>query len=177
MKSCKLLGVIMAVLALGYYFNAALGFNADTLRVYGRLRYTVAIDFLAMLISVGLSLVLIPRYGAVGAAIGTCVTLVLYNILNHIGLKFATRINLFEARYLRVYLSIAVGTITLAVFQRWVAPPIYIGIFLAGLISLAVLVMNRQVLNIEQTFPEMLRFHIVRVLFASNSSKKQNHDE
>jgi O-antigen/teichoic acid export membrane protein len=88
-------GSIMAVLAFGYYFNAALGFNADTLRVYGKLRYTVAIDFLAMLVSVGLSLLLIPRYGALGAAIGTCGTLVLYNILNHLGLKFATKIGEF----------------------------------------------------------------------------------
>ena len=78
-------GLIMAVLAFGYYFNAALGFNADTLRIYGKLRLTVVIDFLAMFVSVGLSLMLIPRYGAVGAAIATSVTLIIYNILNQIG--------------------------------------------------------------------------------------------
>jgi hypothetical protein len=101
----------------------------------------------------------------------------LYNIFNHVGLKFATKINLFEARYLRVYLSIVVGTVVLAIFQLWVAPPIYVGIALAGIISLAVLVLNRQVLNIEQTFPELLRFQIIRFLFVSPSSQKQNYDD
>ena len=163
-------GSIMALLAFGYYFNAALGFNADTLRVYGRLRYTVTIDFLAMLISLGLSLILIPRYGAMGAAIGTCGTLVAYNVLNHLGLKFATKINLFNWHYLRVYVSIGLGTLALAVFQRLVSPPIYFGLVLAGLISLIVLWTNRYVLNIEQTFPELLRFKLVRILFATKSS-------
>jgi O-antigen/teichoic acid export membrane protein len=163
-------GLIMAVLAFGYYFNAALGFNADTLRIYGRLRYTVIVDFVAMLICVALNLVLIPRYGAMGGAIGTCGTLVLYNILNHIGLKFATEIDLFQWRYLRVYLSIILGTTGLALLQSLLALPIYVGIALAGLISIMVLLINRDVLNLEQTFPELLRFRLVRTLFAKESS-------
>lgn len=164
---------IMALLALGYYFNAALGFNVDTLRIYGKIRYTVTIDFVVMLISLGLSLLLIPRFGALGAAMGTCVTLVTYNILNHIGLKLATPINLFEWRYLRVYASIILATVGLSVLQSWASLPIYIGVPLVGLISLAVLIFNREVLNIEQTFPELLRIQIVRLLFAPRPPKKQ----
>ncbi len=165
-------GWIMAVLAFGYYFNAALGFNADTLRIYGRLRYTVIVDFVAMLICVVLNLILIPRYGAMGGAIGTCGTLVLYNILNHIGLKFATEIDLFQWRYLRVYVSIIVATLSLAILQQFLELPIYIGVALAGLLSLTVLLINRNVLNLEQTFPELLRFQLVRVLFATNGKKE-----
>lgn len=164
-------GLIMAVLAFGYYFNAALGFNADTLRIYGKLRLTVFIDFIAMFISVGLCLLLIPWYGAVGAAIATCGTLVMYNILNQVGLKFTTKINFFQWRYLRVYASIALGTLGLMIFQRVASPPIYIGVGLAGLISLVVLLINRSELDIEQTFPELLRFQLVRLLFATNRKK------
>jgi len=166
-------GSIMALLALGYYFNAALGYNADTLRVYGRFRYTVAIDILSMLVTLGLCLILIPRYGAMGAAIGTCGTLVVYNILNHLGLKFATKINLFQWRYLRVYVSIVLGTLGLVVFQSLLSLPIYIGLVLAGLISLIVLLINRNVLNVNQTFPELLRFRLIRLLFVTNRSKNQ----
>jgi O-antigen/teichoic acid export membrane protein len=165
-------GLIMALLAFGYYFNAALGFNADTLRVYGKLRYTVSIDFLAMVVSLGISLLLIPRYGALGAAVGTFGTLVLYNILNHVGLKFATKINLFQFRYLKVYASIAAGSLGLMVFQNTISPPIYIGILLAGVISLIVLVINRDVLNVEQTFPELMRFPLVRLLFGIKHDDK-----
>jgi O-antigen/teichoic acid export membrane protein len=164
-------GLIMALLAFGFYFNAALGFNADTLRIYGRLRYVVAIDFVAMLASLVLNLLLIPRYGALGAALGTLGTLILYNTLNHVGLKLATKINLFEQRYLRVYASIALGTLGLFVFQSVVSPPIYIGLAIAGLISLIVLVINRGVLNIEQAFPELLRFPLVRTIFGINRTE------
>ena len=166
-------GQIMALLTLGYFFNAALGFNADTLRVYGRIRYTVAIDLVAMVISAGLHLMLIPRFGAFGAAMGTCATLVLYNILNHIGLRFATPINLFQWRYLRVYVSIILGTVLLTILQNWLSLPIYLGIFAAGLISLSVLLINRDVLNVQQTFPELLRIQFVRALFEPRRSKKQ----
>ena len=164
-------GSIMALLAFGYYFNAALGYNADTLRVYGKLRYVVAIDFLAMLASLGLSLILIPRYGAEGAAMVTCGTLVLYNILNHLGLKFATKINLFQWHNVRVYVSITLATLGLVVFQRLISPSIYIGIVIAVLISLIVLFINRSVLKIEQTFPELLRFKLVRLLLTTNLNK------
>jgi len=126
-----------------------------------------------MLVTLGLCLILIPRYGAMGAAIGTCGTLVVYNILNHLGLKFATKINLFQWRYLRVYVSIVLGTLGLVVFQSLLSLPIYIGLVLAGLISLIVLLINRNVLNVKQTFPELLRFRLIRLLFVTNRSKNQ----
>jgi hypothetical protein len=103
-----------------------------------------------------------------GSAIGTCATLVLYNILNQIGLKFATPINLFAWRYLRVYLSIIMGTLGLAILQSWLTLPIYVGVLLAGIISLVVLLLNRAVLDIEHIFPELLRFRLVRVLFGTH---------
>lgn len=165
-------GWIMAVLALGYYFNAALGFNADTLRIYGRFRYTIIVDFVTTFICLALGLILIPRYGAMGAAIATCGTLVIYNILNHIGLKFATTINLFEWRYTRVYLSIIVGTFVLAALHALLELPIYVGVLLVGIISLVVLLLNRAVLNVEHTFPELFRFRLVQILFASQRNQK-----
>jgi O-antigen/teichoic acid export membrane protein len=160
--------IIMAMLAFGYYFNAALGFNADTLRIYGKLRYTVMIDFIAMGFTVGLSLLLIPRYGAVGAAIATAGTLVLYNIINQVSLRFLTEIKMFQWGYLRVYGSIIGATLILAIIQLSVSLSIYLGVVLAGIISLIVLFINRDVLNIEHTFPELLRYKLVRVLLTTN---------
>jgi O-antigen/teichoic acid export membrane protein len=117
---------------------------------------------------------LIPQYGALGAAIGTCITVVIYKVLNHLGLRFATAVNLFDWRYLRVYASIVVGTAGLSVFQYLVSPPIYVGLILAGLISLIVLVMNRKVLDVKRTFPELLRFPLARLLFATDRKKKND---
>jgi hypothetical protein len=52
-----------------------------------------------------------------------------------------------------------------------VSPPIYVGIAIAGFISLAILLMNRQVLNVEQTFPELMRYKLVRILFQPRNTE------
>jgi hypothetical protein len=61
----------------------------------------------------------------------------------------------------------------LTVLQNWLSLPIYVGLFFAGLISLSVLLINRDVLNIQQTFPELLRIQFIRFLFEPRRSKKQ----
>jgi O-antigen/teichoic acid export membrane protein len=156
--------IILVLLALGHYFNAALGFNGMTLRVLGKVRYTFIVSFLTLVIGLGLNLLLIPSYGAVGAAIGTCGTLIAQNIFYQAGL-LNTGINLFEWRYLKVYLSIMLGALGLLLVQLTTSAPIYGDFALAVLVSLGVIVINRKLLNIEQTFPELLRFPLVRRLF------------
>lgn len=156
--------VVLAFLSLGYYFNAALGFNALTLRVYGKVRYIVTIDLLTLLASVGLNLFLIPRFGALGGAIGTCVTLIIHNILNHLGLLFGTGIELFQWKLLKVYAVILFGGLAIILFQWMMDPPIYVGVLLAAVVSLLVLGINRKSLDVQNTFPEILRFPIFNKL-------------
>ena len=153
--------VILALLSFAYYFNAALGQNGLTLKVFGKVRYIVVINVLAVFINLAVNLLLIPRYGALGAAIGTTATLILHNVLKQAGLRFGTGINLFERQYLRVYIIIALSAITLLIVQWWIDAPIYINIFLAGVASLLVFRLNRRALNLDETFPELLRLPIV----------------
>lgn len=157
--------LILTLLSLGYYFDAALGFNGLTLKVYGKLRYSVAINILAGLFNLAAILVLIPRYGAVGAALGTCSALIFHNILKQAGLRLGTGISLFEWRYLRVYLIIALSAVGLFLVQWAVSLPIYISLLLAALVSLIVLLTNRKLLNVGQMFPEVLRFPLARRFF------------
>lgn len=157
-------GVILALLSLGNYFNAALGFNAYTLRVFGRVKYIVAIDVISALANLGANLLLIPRYGALGAAVGTTLTMILYNLLNHAGLLFGTGINLFQRRYIVVYASIAAAAAGLLAFVTIFQPHFVASGLLAGLAALALLRINRAALDIENMFPEILRLPLVRPL-------------
>ncbi len=158
-------GTILAVLSLGFYFNAATGFNAMTLRVFGRLRYIVIADFVAAGVAVATSLLLVPRYGAMGGAVGTCFTLIVHNILNQAGLR-GSGIQLFQWRYARAYLVIALAAAGLLLVQMFVAPPIYIAFGLAAAVSLAVIVLNRDLLDVQGTFPELERFRWLRPVLA-----------
>src|SRR4029079_10495428 len=102
--------IILALLSFGYYFSTALGFNGLTLKVFGKVRYIVVINILAALINVGINLWLIPLYGPLWAAIGTCGTMVAHNIFKQLGLLFGTGISLFEWRHLKVYVIIILTT-------------------------------------------------------------------
>jgi O-antigen/teichoic acid export membrane protein len=163
--------VILALLSFGYYFNCALGFNGTILQVYGKLYYTVVINILASIINVAINLLLIPHYGALGAACGTCGTMVAHNIFKQIGLRFGTGISLFEWKHFKVYLSIVIGALGLLAVQSvmpanysWKEPYIYISFALAAMVSLAVVSLNRNDLNLVRTFPELLRFRLARRL-------------
>ena len=154
--------IILALLSFGYYFNAATGQNGLTLKVYGKIRYVVAIDLFIAALNLGVNLLLIPRYGALGAAVGTAGTMILFNILKQAGLGLGTGINLFDWRYARVYVIIATGAAGLSLVQWLTAAPPWISILLAGLVSLMVFLLNLKVLKVSQTFPELLRIPLLK---------------
>jgi O-antigen/teichoic acid export membrane protein len=153
----------LMLLSFGYYFNAALGFNGLTLKVFGKLRYIVSINFLATALNIALNLILIPRYGALGAAIGTTSTLVAHNILKQAGLRLGTGISLFQRRDAVVYGAITAGALFLLAVQLAVSPPFYVGFVLASLVSLAILALSRKSLRAAQAFPELMRFRLARL--------------
>lgn len=152
--------IILALLALGHYGNAALGFNGLTLRVYGQVRYLFGVEILTALTCLAISLPLIPRYGALGAAIGSSATLLLQNALYQAGLGRNTGILIFDRRCLRVYGSLVFATLALYAFQRLTGNP-YMVFSAAILVCIGVLLFNRKALRVAETFPELLRVPLV----------------
>jgi O-antigen/teichoic acid export membrane protein len=158
---------ILALLALGHYVHAAVGFNQYTLRVCGHVRYVVASDLAAAVVGLTLNLLLIPRYGALGAAIGTAGTFVLHNLLNHLGLLLCdTGVRLVEWRYLAVYGLIALLSGALLLFQWLAAPSIGFGLVMVALASLFLIRVTRHLVRVDETFPELLRVPLLRRLLA-----------
>jgi len=153
--------VYLALLSFGYYFNAALGQNGLTLKVFGKLRYSVTLNIAAGFANLGLNFLLIPRYGALGAAVGTTGTLVLHNIFKQIGLRLGTGINLFDPRFRRVYFTIIVAALSVALVQYLVVPPIYVSFGMVAISSALVFRLNRHLLNVEQMFPELLKLPLM----------------
>ncbi len=150
-------GNVLAWLSLGYYLNTALGFNGLTLRVFGRVRYLMTVDLIGAVVSVGLSLLLIPAAGALGAAIGFCATLFLQNAFYQMGLRRGAGIHIFQWRYSRVYLTLLLGGVGVLLFQKLATPSVYVSCALAAGVSLLIVGLNRNVLKLEQTFPELRR--------------------
>jgi O-antigen/teichoic acid export membrane protein len=155
----------LALLSFGYYFNVALGFNGLTLKVVGRLRYIVSLNLAAAGTNVVLNLLLIPQYGALGAAVGTTATLVVHNVLKQAGLRLSTGISVFEPASLRVYVVIVVAVIFLALVAGLADLPLAVHVGLVALATIAVILLNRDALRVGDTFPVLLRSALGRRLF------------
>jgi O-antigen/teichoic acid export membrane protein len=156
-------GTVLAILAVGHYLTAALGFNALTLRVQGSVRFIVAVDVVAAIVSLGASLLLIERFGAVGAALATALTLITQNALYQIGLA-RTSVGLPLPRHLLTFAAIVAAVVGLAVFQVVAAPPLPVGVGLVLVASIVLLAASRDSLEIGRYFPELLKVPFLRAL-------------
>jgi O-antigen/teichoic acid export membrane protein len=159
-------GTFLMLLSLGMYVGAATGFNGLMVKVCGDVYYLVVINVLAGATNLVLNLVLIPRHGALGAAIGTCATLIVHNIFKQYGLR-RTGVKMFDRRYSMVYASIGIAATGLLLLQVLVDPSVWVAVTAAAVASFAVLSLNRRELRVEDTFPELLKLPFARTIFGA----------
>jgi len=153
----------LQLLSLGFFFNVVTGFNGLTLKVLGRLRYIVTVNVIAIVVSLGLDVMLIPRWGALGATVATAAGLVIYNLLKQAGLRQASGLRVFDRQYASFYVLLAAAAALLAVVQA-LTTSIWIGVPAAAIVSLGVLRISRERLHMEDTFPELRRVPGLRTL-------------
>ena len=159
-------GTVLLILSVGYFLQTASGFNGQTLKIHGLLRYTMAVDACAMIVNLGLNLLLIPKHGATGAAIGTTSTLVAHNTLKQIGLHRFTGIHLADRRFLRL---LGVGAALLAgvaVLDRLAAPTLPVALVITALATAALIRTAGGVLRIPEYFPATRGVPVLRWLVA-----------
>lgn len=149
-------GGVLAVLAVGHYISAALGFNALTLRVQGAVRTIVLIDAFTAILNVAASVVLIRAFGAFGAAIATSATLIIQNLLYQASLVSGP-IGLPDRGYVAVYVFLGVVAIVLLAVQLALGLPFLAGLGLVVIASMVALGVNRSTLRLDVYFPELRR--------------------
>lgn len=152
---------VLAVLSVGYYINVALGFNAYTLQVCGRIRYLVGVNVTVAALNIGLCLLLAPRYAAVGIAVANCIALVTQNVLNQWALRGAIGTRFIDREAWLCYAIIAAGAGALWAFQLLVSPGVVLSVAAAIVVSAAVLAGSRHALQLRETFPELARIPIL----------------
>jgi O-antigen/teichoic acid export membrane protein len=152
----------LAILSFGYYFQAALGMNGTTIMVFGKVRFITVINVLAIVVNLAANLILIPLYGPLGAALGTAGTLFAHNIFKQVGMRRATGIAAFRRHYARVYASVAVGAAMLLALQLALDANMIEALLLASVASFGVFGLNRGLLRMGETFPELRRFPLAR---------------
>jgi O-antigen/teichoic acid export membrane protein len=158
----------LSLLSVAYYFNAALGFNGLTLKVFGKVRFIVVISVVAAIVNLVLNFALVPVYGALGAAIATACTLVAHNILKQWGLWRGTGIAFFERQQATVYFTVALAAGVLLALHEVLEPSIWVAVPLAAIASLVVVLTSRNLLRAGETFPELARFRLIRLILGGD---------
>ena len=156
-------GTVLAILAAAQFVNAVLGFNNVTLAVLGRVRQLLVINLVTIAVNVALTVWLVPRHGAVGAAVAIGSTLALVNVLRQIDLG-SVGVHVFERRYAASYFTMLLVGAAVLGLQVSIDPPLAVGMAVAGTGALAVLVASRSALEITETFPELSRVPLLRSL-------------
>ena len=146
-----------------------LGFNGLTLKVLGKVRYVVIINFVAVCLNILLNLLLIPRYGALGAGIATASSMIIHNILKQMGLQLASGISVFDGRLCSIYVFVVLCATVLFLFQFFVSTSLYWGGVLICLFSILVLKLFAKRLDIEETFPELIKLPFMRYFLAAKN--------
>lgn len=163
-------GTVLSILCIGYYINGATGFNALVLRVFGRVKFMVSVDIATAVVSLVVTVLLIIEFGAVGAAIGTTISYLMQKLLYQWGLRTQTTVLPIDPRYVRPYVMIAGGVIVAVIFDLAFQPPLLVGMVVVGLVSFVVLGVNRHVLQVVETYPELGRFKLIRRIFGDPST-------
>ncbi len=162
--------IYLSLLSFGYYFNIALGFNGLTLKVLGKVRYVVIINFVAMILNLILAVILIPKFGALGAAISTTAAMVMHNILKQAGLRLASGLSIFDWHYFSFYLILIASAAVLFLVQI-VTQNVYILVALTAVFTFVIILVSREKLRVEETFPELLKIPLVRAILQFNRPK------
>ena len=151
----------LALVSFGLFVDSVLGFNGLTLKAMGKLRPIVLLNVAAGIFNVVLNVLLIPRYGPLGAAIGTSSTLVLHNVLKQLALARTTSIRLLEWRAARVYLLVAGATGAVWLFEVGLGPPLPVALVAAAVAWVVVLLGSRRSLEAAELFPELARLPLI----------------
>ena len=158
---------ILAVLSLAYFINVIFAFNGVTLKVLGKIRLMVILNIVTPIIIVVFNLLLIPRYGAVGAAVATSAGMIAQNLLRQLTLWLAgSGISFFEKRLVSFFLVLGSSAISLYLIQLFTPNNIYVAMTLALTVSTFVLWLVKKHLKIADIFPEILRLPVVGRLLA-----------
>ena len=158
--------LILAIVSAGNFFEVMWGFNGLTLKALNKGSYIVICNVVTAVMTCALALVLIPSYGALGAAITDAAAMVTIALLRQTALRFAVGVEIFDIKFLAFYLFIVAAATPLLIVRSVVGSHLYVGAILGLLSVAAVLLVTRKELRIPEIFPESIRLPLVSRFFA-----------
>lgn len=131
---------ILLILSAGEFVNAAVGQAGNLIIVSGRPRLALKNSVAASVLVIILSLILIPPYGATGAAIAVAVSISLINIVRLIELYLLEKMHPFKLSFLKPLIAAMVSGLLIFWFNSSLMINDYLELVLGSLLFIAVFV-------------------------------------
>jgi O-antigen/teichoic acid export membrane protein len=157
-------GAVLAILAIGYYVNAALGFNGLTVQILGRRRWVLITNITTIVVMVVVATILVSHFDAVGAAVAVLITLIVHNVLKQAGLGFGAGIGLWQRKHAWVSMHIVAMVVVLYFATLVFEVPIWAACVVVLTLWLVLLRRTRHVLRVAETYPELVKLPLLRSL-------------
>lgn len=107
-------GNVVRVLAVAYTVNVISGANNVILIVLGATKQIMYRSLVLMVLNLAVNLVLIPRFGAIGAAIGTSTVMILVNVSNSLFIWKAAKVHPIRRDTFLLVASVTVAALVAA---------------------------------------------------------------
>jgi O-antigen/teichoic acid export membrane protein len=124
---------VLCILAVGQMFAAALGASGTLITFTGHPKVNLINSLCMGLGNLGLMLLLVPRYGAIGAASAAALSMVILNLARMIEIWFILKIGPWDRTILKPMVVVTVaallGGAAFYAFGPWVATPVGLGTF------------------------------------------------
>lgn len=148
---------VLRVLALSQLVFVATGPSAITLIMSGHPRLSFLNILLTLAITIPLGILLIPRYGAMGAAAGVVVTIVTMNFLFLIEVYFILRIHPYQKSIVKPIIACVIAMLTIGWLDSQIQLPTFWRLFGVGSLMVIIYFLILLALRLDKNDRQLLQ--------------------
>jgi len=120
---------VLAILAVGQILNSVTGPLGVMIDMGGRSKFTLLNSVLHFSLQIGLCILLIPRYGVLGAAVAKTVSIAFLRMIRLIQVHLIFKFHPFQVKFLKPVAASAIALVLLVVlegFIQWTDPMLFL---------------------------------------------------
>lgn len=163
-KPYALGGVLLPILGLGQLINSGTGPVGALLVMTGHQNQLSILSGVTFLANIGLAVLLIPRYGIVGAAFGTALAVAFLCLVSVILVRVLLKLWPYDWRYMKGLVATGAASLVLLLFRQLPITSPYFILFGAVAISTVVFVVVLVLQGLDGEDKEFLRMVLARAL-------------
>lgn len=157
-------GPILGIMSAGQYLLAVFGLSGMTLKAHGVLRNLAAANVVLTVLNLAGNVLLVRRFGALGAAIGTTAAIAVLTLVKCLVVHHDLGIWPIDRRLGRALAKIVVLGGAVLALDAVLAPSLVVDLALVAGVSLLLLWSSRKDLRVLEVFPEAGRVRLLHLL-------------